>query len=195
MARRRLLRRAGQWPEVSPGAINAWLVLVTTKTPDWKDNLFEWRETPPTFGEPSESFFYPDPMGFWVEVRRWATALLQRHQPDWSTADALAVTALLHVGDDPGRLSWARDLMKPRVLLFLDEPSFEASGVDVDQQLHHIPDPHRPGQVYEGFWGVLEDGAVVGKSPQHPAAHRFYDRADMETFLRLAPLPAPAPPA
>src|SRR5207245_650073 len=39
-ARRALLERAGdQWPPYSPGAVNAWLLLVTTKPPAWKDDL------------------------------------------------------------------------------------------------------------------------------------------------------------
>jgi hypothetical protein len=55
---------------------------------------------------------------------------------------------------------------------------------------HHIKDPHRPGQVYEGFWGELEDGVVVGKAPQHPTTHNLYRSDDMVAFLRSAPLPA-----
>ena len=47
-----------------------------------------------------------------------------------------------------------------------------------------IPDPHRPDQSYQGFWARRDDGVVVGKSPQHPTMHRFYDASDMTSFLR-----------
>jgi hypothetical protein len=52
-----------------------------------------------------------------------------------------------------------------------------------------IPDPHRLGTVYEGWWARLPDGSVIGKSPQHPASHRLYRSADMDVFLEAAPTP------
>ena len=147
-----------------------------------------WPDDSPTLGEPHHGFFYPDPLGFWAEVRRWATILTRLRRPEWATPDALAVTTLLHVGDDPDRLAWARALMRPRVLLFLDEPSWLAARIDVRKQLHHVPDPHRAQQVYEGFWATADDGTVVGKSPQHPATHNLYRAEDMDRFLRSAPV-------
>ena len=122
-------------------------------------------------------------------MRRWATLLVRLRRPEWATPDALSVTTLLHVGTDPDRLGWARDLMQPRVLLFLDEPSWQASGIAVRKQTHYVPDPHRAQQVYEGFWGVSADGTVVGKSPQHPATHNLYRKEDMGLFLAGAPVP------
>lgn len=190
LARRSLRRRAEGWPAYSPGTANAWLVLVTTKAPAWRDPLVLWPEDSPTLGEPPHGFFYPDPLGFWAEVRRWVTVLVRLRRPEWATSDALAVTTLLHVGTDPDRLAWARDLMRPQVLLFLDESSWQASGIAVRKQLHHVPDPHRPQQVYEGFWAVADDGTVVGKSPQHPATHNLYRTEDMDRFLAAAPVPA-----
>jgi hypothetical protein len=150
-----------------------------------------WPDQPPTLGDPHEGFFYPDPLGFWAEVRRWATVLTRLARPDWATPDALAVTTLLHVGNDHARLPWARELMQPAVIVFLDEPSWLASGLDVRQQPHYVPDPHRPQQVYEGFWGVTDEGTVVGKSPQHPTTHRLYRAEDMDRYLRAAPVRVP----
>lgn len=148
-----------------------------------------WTEAPLAVGEPHEGFFYPDPLGFWAEVRRWSVELLRRQHPGFGTPEALAVTALLHMGDDRGRLERALDLMQPRCVLFLDEPSRERSGMQVQASPHHIIDPHRPRQVYEGFWGRDDQGRVVGKSPQHPAAHNLYRADDMTTFLRSLPPP------
>lgn len=187
-AERALRRRAGQWPAYSPGTINAWLLFVTTKAPAWRDPLVLWPEDSPTFGEPPHGFFYPDPLGFWAEVRRWATVLVRRRRPEWTTTDALAASSLLHVGDDEGRLAWARGLMRPRLILFLDEASWQRSSIDVRPTLHHVPDPHRPEQVYEGFWATDRDGTVIGKAPQHPATHNLYRAEDMDRFLRSAPL-------
>jgi hypothetical protein len=130
--------RARDWPPNSPAAINAWLLLVTTKPPTWRDNLVLWEDHPPTLGRANEGFYYPDPLGFWAEIR-------------------------------------------------------ERSGLEVRQVAHHITDPHRRGQVYEGFWGRTPDGRVVGKAPQHPTTHNLYRDADMLGFLRSAPAPAPAP--
>jgi len=188
MARRALKRRAGNWPAYSPGTVNAWLLLVTTKPPAWRDTLVLWPEDSPTLGEPPHGFFYPDPLGFWTEVRRWATVLTRLCRPEFSTSDALAVTTLLHVGTDQERLTWARDLMRPRVVLFLDDPSWQAAGLPVRKRLHHVPDPHRPQQVYEGFWAVAGDGTVIGKSPQHPATHNLYRTEDMDRYLASAPI-------
>lgn len=189
LARRSMQRRAAGWPAYSPGTVNAWLLLATTKPPTWRDSLVLWPEDPPTLGEPPHGFFYPDPLGFWAEVRRWVTVIVRRRQPTWVTSDALAVTTLLHVGDDAGRLAWARDLMQPRVVLFLDEPSWQASGLEVRRQHHYVPDPHRSQQVYEGFWGTAGDGVVIGKAPQHPATHNLYRAEDMDRFLAAVPLP------
>lgn len=188
LARRRVTRAAEGWPELSPGAVNAWLLLVTTKPPAWRDSLVEWVERPPTLGEPHEGFFYPDPLGFWAEVRRWATLLVRLAQPTYGTPEALAVTSLIHVGDSATRVHRAREVMQPRVLLFLDEPAWNASGLEVRQRPHYVPDPHRPNQVYEGFWSVDDDGTVVGKAPQHPATHKLYRSEDMDGFLSLAPI-------
>ena len=170
-----LLKRAAGWPELSPGALNAWLLLVTTKPPAWRDPLATWSERPPTLGDAHPGFFYPDPLGFWAEIRRWAITLVALDM-----ADALAVTSLLH-GASP---DWAVGVMHPRVVLFLDETAWRAAEWDVDVHAHHIADPFRDGQVYEGWWGQRADGLVVGKAPQHPAAHKLYDAGDMSDFLR-----------
>jgi hypothetical protein len=171
------------WPANSPGAANAWLLLVTTKPPDWRDSLVEWREMPLTFGEPHEGFFYPDPLGFWSEVRKWAVAIMRRWEPGWDSSDALSLTTLVHLGESPARLAQAMTTCRPGVVLFLDEPAWHAADWTVRSVAHHVPDPHREGKVYQGFWGHTPDGLVVGKSPQHPSAHRFYAAADMELFL------------
>ncbi|MGH9004699.1 MAG: hypothetical protein ACRDYV_16365, partial [Acidimicrobiia bacterium] len=124
------------------------------------------------------------------EVRRWVKELFLPYQPAWSVGEMLAVTTLVHVGDEPERFHRAAGLSDPRVILFLDEPSIQRAGQGVEvarKEPHFITDPHRAGQVYEGFWGRRADGVVVGKSPQHPATHNLYRSDDMLGFLRSAP--------
>ncbi len=170
--------------------VNAWLLLVTTKPPSWRDGLVHWPELPPSLGEGHEGFFYPDPLGFWAEVRKWSLALFSAIRPGWGLSEALALTALLHVGDQGDRFRRGREQCRPRVVLFLDEPSWERSGVVVvRKEPHFIADPHRRGQVYEGFWGTDEEGTVIGKSPQHPSMHRLYRASDMNEFLTSVPRP------
>jgi hypothetical protein len=137
-------------------------------------------------GTPHPGFFYPDPLGFWTEVRRWITLLVRSAEPTADTPDAVSVAALVHVGDQPRRAAWARQVLQPAVVLFLDEASWSAAEVEADVVPFVIPDPHRKGVVYEGCWGRTATG-VVGKSPQHPAAHLFYRAEDMEQFLRSVP--------
>jgi len=164
--------------------------MVTTKAPVWRDPRLGWVERPLTVGDTNENFFYPDPLGFWTEIRRWAQELFRLRNPTWGLGEALALTSLLHVGDEPERLSTAIDLFEPQVILFLDEASWQASGLTVTNSvLHHIKDPHRPGQVYEGFWARMDAGVVVGKSPQHPTTHNLYRAEEMIAFLKGAPLP------
>ena len=152
--------------------------------------MLDWNEQPLTLGEVNENFFYPDPLGFWTEIRKWAMELFRLRNPTWGLGEALTLTTLLHVGDDPKRLPGAMEAFAPRVILFLDEPSWAASGLEVTKQVkHHIKDPHRAGQVYEGFWGVRDDGTAVGKAPQHPTTHNLYRAEDMVSFLRAAPVP------
>lgn len=187
-----LAGRVDRWPENSPGSLNAWLLLVTTKAPVWRDPMMSWVERPLALGDTNESFFYPDPLGFWTEIRRWALEIFRLRHPTWGLGEALALTTLLHVGDEPTRLATATELFAPRVILFLDEASWLASGLEPGRVVaHHIQDPHRAGQVYEGFWGTLEGGVVVGKSPQHPTTHNLYRPDDMAAYLRAAPLPDP----
>jgi hypothetical protein len=189
-ARNALADRVRDWPANSPGSLNAWLLFVTTKAPVWRDQVLDWKEQPLTLGDVNENFFYPDPLGFWTEIRRWTMELFRLRNPTWSLGESLSLTTLLHVGDDPKRLANALTLFAPRVVLFLDEPSWAASGLQVTKQVkHYIKDPHRAGQVYEGFWGELGDGTVVGKSPQHPTTHNLYRAQDMVGFLRAAPIP------
>jgi len=147
-----------------------------------------WRELPPALGDPHEGFFYPDPLGFWTEVRRWSLTVLHQLEPAWGVGEALSVTCLLHMGEDADRLSWALDRLRPKVVLFLDEASRAASGFTIIATPYVIPDPHRPGQAYEGFWGVDGHGVTVGKAPQHPASHKLYRAADLDGFLLAAPL-------
>jgi hypothetical protein len=166
------------------------VVLVTTKPPDWRDPITTFSEDPPTLGDPHPGFFYPDPIGFWAEVRRWLTAIVGAADPSLDGPSALAVSALVHVGAQPDRLRAAMTTCRPEVVLFLDEPAWAASGWRVKAQPHHVPDPHRDGQVYQGFWGRRDDGVVVGKAPQHPSARRFYGWADMAGFLQSVPVRA-----
>jgi hypothetical protein len=187
--RRALERQAADWPPNSPASINAWLLLVTNKPPIWRDPLVRWDDRPPSLGHPNEGFFYPDPLGFWAEVRRWALELFRVRRPDWGLPEALSLTTLLHLGGVSERLHQAMELSSPQTILFLDEPSWEASGLEVRQVPHHIADPHRRGKVYEGFWGHTADGRVVGKSPQHPTTHHLYRSDDMYGFLRSLPPP------
>jgi hypothetical protein len=186
-ARRALEANVGDWPPFSPASINAWLLVVTTKPPTRRDPLVAWEEHPPTLGRAPEGFWYPDPLGFWSEIRRWSLELFRVQRATWALPDALSLTMLLHMGEEPDRLARAIDLSSPQTILFLDEPSWERSGLDVRRAPHHILDPHRPGQVYEGFWGCTGDGRVVGKAPQHPSTHSLYREKDMLGYLRSAP--------
>jgi hypothetical protein len=190
-ARRKVIERASaRWPSESPGAVNAWLLLVTTKAPSWRDPLHPWVERDLTLGAPHEGFLYPDPIGFWDEVRRWSVELFRRVEPDWGTAESLALTTFVHVGADPAHLDVARATCQPRLVVFLDEPAWQGAGLDdVDTTPLAVPDPHRPGQTYEGWWGTTTTGEVVGKSPQHPTMHRLYRAEDLATWLRTAPRP------
>lgn len=185
-----LAKRVHDWPANSPGSLNAWLLMVTTKPPVWRDPMMSWVEHALTLGDTNENFFYPDPLGFWTEIRRWAQALFRLRYPTWGLGEALAMTTLLHVGDEPARLSTAIGLFAPRVILFLDEASWQASALTVTKTVqHYIKDPHRAGQVYEGCWGQMDDGVVVGKAPQHPTMHNLYRAEEMVAFLEAAPLP------
>lgn len=183
----RMLRQVRGWPTESPGALNAWLLLVTTKPPAWRDSLMKWVEKPLTLGVMHEGFLYPDPLGFWAEIRRWVVELLRASEPGWDASDALAVAALVHLGGSPSSLDVAMTTCRPAAVLFLDEPAWSASGWNVRSAPHHVPDPHRAGQVYQGFWGVRDDGVIVGKAPQHPSAHRLYRGEDMRGFLGALP--------
>jgi hypothetical protein len=187
--RRRLAEPVPGWPTHSPGARNAWLLLVTTKPPTWADALLPWPEAPLTLGEPHPGFLYPDPLGFWAEVRRWAIEVFRPDHPTWSTAEALALTTLVHLGDQPERLTLARETCRPRTTVFCDEAAWAAAGLDVPTNPLAVPDPHRPGVVYEGWWATLPDGTVVGKAPQHPSMHRVYRANDLSAWLREAPRP------
>ena len=188
-ARRRLTRLPDGWPELSPGAANAWLLFVTTKPPSWRDPLVPWPDAPLSLGEPHPGFLYPDPIGFWGEVRRWSISVLRRHDPTWSTAEALALTALIHLGDDASRLEVATATCAPRMVVFLDEAAAQTASVEVAAESVSIPDPHRPEQSYGGWWGTTEDGRVVGKAPQHPTMHRLYRAEDLDRWLARAPWP------
>jgi hypothetical protein len=183
-----VLKRVEPWPNESPGAANAWLVFVTTKPPKWRDPIMIWPAGPPALGVPHEGFYYPDPIGFWAEVRRWATTLLGLVEPGVSITDALAVSALFHIGEEPSRIAWARLLLQPKVTLFLDEAAWTAASIRAPSVPFSIPDPHRRGVVYEGWWARTDDGTVLGKSPQHPAAHQLYEKREMDRFLGAAPV-------
>lgn len=186
---RRLQVAVTDWPAFSPASVNAWILLVTTKPPHWRDPLLEFPDVPLTLGEPHPGFLYPDPIGFWTEVRRWATAVVGTRAAALDTSDAVAVSGLVHIGDDPGRLATAMSAVRPHVVLFLDEPAWTAAALDPERvEAHHVPDPHRAGQVYQGQWGRLrQSGRIVGKAPQHPSMHRLYDRGDMDRFLAACP--------
>ncbi|MGH9273237.1 MAG: hypothetical protein ACRDZU_01205 [Acidimicrobiales bacterium] len=187
--RRKAMETVVEWPSDSPGARNAWLLFVTTKPPTWREKLLPWPDGPLTLGEPHDGFLYPDPIGFWTEVRRWSIELLRVHEPRWSTAECLALTTLVHVGERPEHLALAQSTCRPRMTVFLDEPAWRGADLDVATTALAIPDPHRAGQLYEGWWGTTPDGAVVGKAPQHPTMHRVYRAQDLSMWLHRAPRP------
>jgi hypothetical protein len=188
-ARRRLAAPVPGWPDASPGARNAWLLFVTTKPPAWRDPLIAWPDAPLTLGEPHPGFLYPDPLGFWAEIRRWAIELLRPEDPTWSTAEALALTALVHLGGERAALDLAMATCRPLMVVFLDEAAWNVAALDVTATPLTVPDPHRAGVVYEGWWGTMDDGSVVGKSPQHPSMHGVYRADDLSRWLGKAPRP------
>ena len=81
------------------------------------------------------------------------------------------------------------DLCQPRTIVFLDEPAWQSANLEVATTPFSVPDPHRPGQEYEGWWGTTPAASVVGKSPQHPTMHRLYRADDLTAWLRAAPRP------
>ena len=148
-----------------------------------------WPAEGPTLGEPHAGLFYPDPLGFWSEVRRWAVLLMRCAVPGMSTSDALSLLAVVHSDEDPDRVRWVTERCRPAVTLFLDEASRELAAVPPGETVS-IPDPHRTDTTYDGWWAA---GAahVFGKAPQHPASHRFYRGTDMDRFLSEVPLIGP----
>jgi hypothetical protein len=148
----------------------------------------QWLDDPPTLGEPHHGFFYPDPLGFWSEVRRWIGIIVRTRAPAMSAMESLAVASLVHCGEDPSRVAWATDRCRPVVTLLLDEASREAVGIPPPADLYTIPDPHRKGTSYEGWWTTDGDDRIIGKAPQHPASHNFYQSADMDRFLGALPM-------
>ncbi|MGH9225202.1 MAG: hypothetical protein ACRD2W_15790 [Acidimicrobiales bacterium] len=67
-------------------------------------------------------------------------------------------------------------------MLFLDEPSWERSALEVVQpESHYITDPTGQARCTKGFWGRMDGGVVVGKAPQRAD--------DMLGYLRSAPAP------
>jgi hypothetical protein len=192
-ARKQLADRLKGWPANSPGCLNPWLLLVTTKEPVWRDPFITWEDLPLTLGTAHQGFFYPDPMGFFAEIRRWSVELFRLVEPKWTIPDALALTTLAHASRGKEHLGNAIEAFAPHVALFLDEPSWQASGLQVEKKAHYIRDPHRPKQVYEGFWGETDAGMVVGKSPQHPTTHNLYKAEDIVAYLRSAPLKLVSP--
>lgn len=190
-AQRSLRKRAGSWPDHSPAAANAWLVMVTAKAPTWQDPVMRWPEGPPTVGRGHEGFYYPDPLGFWAEVRRWAVVIFRTMEPRWGAQEALALTGLVHLGEGPDRLAAVEALCRPQAVLFLDEPAWSSAGITLERfERHHITDPHRAGQYYEGFWGRDAHGRAVGKAPQHPTTHKLFRAEEMDDFLASMPRPA-----
>jgi hypothetical protein len=186
-ARRKLQAKVKGWPDHSPGAVNAWLLLVTTKPPSWRDPLLKFPTRPLTVGEPHEGFFYPDPLGFWAEVRRWAVELFRLDETTWGPTEALSLTTLVHLGHEPARLARAEAQCQPRMLLFLDEPAWRVGEVEARGNSFVVPGPRGGAEASEGFWGITGDGRVVGRSPQHPSTHRLYRAEDLTGFLRAAP--------
>ena len=83
----------------------------------------------------------------------------------------------------PAQLAVAQDLCRPRLIVFLDEPAWQSAAIEVATAPFSVPDPHRAGQVYEGWWGTTASGAVVGKAPQHPTMHRLYRAEDLTAWL------------
>lgn len=194
--RAQVLERVGGWPAGSTGCaggVNAWLLLCSTKPPVWSEPPLAWRDLPPTLGPPHTGFFHPDPLHCWSEIRRWSAELLGPRLGDVPAHACLSLTAVVHLGDHPERLAWARRVMRPGLVLFLDEAAWEAAGLSLaERATYPMIDPHRLGQRYEGFWAVDGEGTVIGKAPQHPAANRLYRPEDLTGFLSSAPRPVPA---
>jgi D-alanyl-D-alanine dipeptidase len=133
--------------------------------------------------------FYPDRLGYWSEVRRWITVLVRSAWPDAHTQEVLSAAAVLH-GQEPAAALASIAVARPRVVVALDDGAVDLlpATSPTARESVTIRDPHRPRQAYAGWWAVTEDGTVVGKAPQHPAAHNFYRHSDLDSFLAAAPL-------
>ena len=82
-----------------------------------------WEERPLTLGQAHEGFFYPDPLGFWAEIRKWTVELLRPHAQDWGVNEALSVTTLVHQADDAARTQKAIDLCRGALGRFQRRPA------------------------------------------------------------------------
>ena len=197
-ATKALAERVGDWPPNAPGSLNAWLLLVTTKEPVWRDPMVHVAGPPADpRRRPTRASTTPTPWASGPRSASGRSSCSASRQPRWAATEALALTTLLPAGGQPDRVARAVEAFEPRVVLFLDEPSWAGSlGLfDVVELVpHYITDPHRPKQVYEGFWAQRRDGVVVGKSPQHPATHNLYRADDIMGYLRSAPIRPSGPP-
>ena len=168
---RRRWPRSDAWPADSPGSCNAWLLFVTTKPPSWRDPLHPWVERPLTLGEPHEGFLYPDPdrvLGRGPPLGRRAVPAPRSRRG--APAESLALTTLVHVGERPGapRTRAQRPVRAAhRSCSSTSRPGSPPPSTWPPRPFA-VPDPHRAGQVYEGWWGTTADGRGRGQVAAAP---------------------------
>ena len=151
------------------------------EAPSWRDPLHPWVERPLTIGEPHEGFLYPDPIGFWDEVRRWAVELFRLHQPAWSTSESLSLTTPRARRRRPraARVR-AQRLCQPRMIVFLDEPAWQSAAIDVATTPFRCRTPTAPAR------STRAGGARPRRAPSS-ASRRSTPRCTACTAPRTSP--------
>ena len=174
------MRAAADWPPDSPGALNAWLLLVTTKAPRGATRTSSGATPRPPSARRTRASSTPTRS---ASGPRSGTG--RRRSSAWPITEALSVTTLLH-GDGTWMGARARCA---RVVLFLDEPAWNAAGISGETALTPHADPRSRSAPARSTraGGARPVTAIVGKAPQHPAAHKLYRRSDIDGFLRSIP--------
>ncbi len=102
---------------------------------------------------------------------------------------SLGVAALANPGLSGQGIGEILKVCQPRVILYLDQESERSSPRKATNPTPiSIHNPYHLDQSYRGWWSSEPDGVILGKAPQHPAAHRLYSKDSLTTFLAALPV-------
>ena len=181
----KLRGRARGWPPLSPGSVGSWLLLVTTKPPQWRDPLLAFPEQPLSAGHPHEGWFYPDPIGFWAECRRWATLMVRARRPAWASTEALAVSALVHLADEPDRLARRSRRVPATRRAVPRRAGVQARGSSLaDVEQHQCPTPTATGRCTRALGARARRRASSARRRSTRACTACTERPTWTRFLR-----------